>query len=233
MVEYIAFDADDTLWQSETHIREAQAQFRLLMQEYLNGSYDDRYLQETERRNIQHYGDGVKGFGLSMIETALELTEGRISPEHIRFLVNITKEMLAAPVQVLPEVEAVLDELSGDYPLMVITNGDLLDQEARFVRSGLSEYFRCLEVLSTKDPFSYSRILRRHRIRPEVFLMVGNSLRSDIWPVLEIGGQAVYIPSPGARNEPLQMDEPKPGPYVRLEHIGQLPEWLEARLLAA
>lgn len=233
MVEYIAFGADGTLWHSETHFREAQAQFRLLMQEYLNGSYDDRYLSETELRNIQHYGDGVKSFGLSMIETALELTEGRILPEHIRFLVNLTKEMLAAPVQVLPEVEPVLDELSGDYPLMVIAKGDLLDQETKFVRSGLSEYFRCLEVVSAKDPFSYSRILRRHRIHPEVFLMVGNSLRSDIWPVLEIGGQAVYIPSPGARNEPLEMNDPKLGRYMRLQHIAQLPEWLEARLLAA
>lgn len=233
MVEYIAFDTDNTLWRSETCFSEAQAQFGLLMQEYLNGSYDDRYLKETELRNIQHYGYGAKSFGLSMIETALELTGGRISPEHILFLVNLTKELLAAPVEVLPEVEAVLDELSGDYPLMVIAKGDLLDQETKFVRSGLGEYFRCLEVVSEKDPFSYSRILRRHRIRPEVFLMVGNSLRSDIWPVLEIGGQAVYIPSPGARNEPLQKDEPKPGPYVQLEHMGQLPEWLEARLLAA
>ncbi|MCS7069029.1 MAG: HAD family hydrolase [Meiothermus sp.] len=233
MVECIAFDADGTLWNGETQFCEAQAQFRRLMQEYLNGSYEDRYLEETERRNIQHYGYGVKSFGLSMIETALELTEGRISPEHIRFLVNLTKEMLAAPVRVLPEVEAVLDELSGDYPLMVITKGDLLDQETRFLRSGLSEYFRSLEVVSAKDPFSYSRILRRHRIRPEVFLMVGNSLRSDIWPVLEIGGQAVYIPSPGAKNEVLPMDDPKLGQYARLEHIGQLPEWLEARLLAA
>ncbi|GIW25632.1 HAD family hydrolase [Meiothermus sp.] len=232
MLEYIAFDADDTLWHSEAHFGEAQAQFRLLMQQYLNGSYEDRYLQETEQRNIQHYGYGVKGFGLSMIETALELTQGRISPEHIRFLVNLTKELLAAPVRVLPEVEAVLDELSGDYPLMVITKGDLLDQETRFLRSGLSEYFRCLEVVSEKNPFTYSRILRRHRIRPERFLMVGNSLRSDIWPVLEIGGQAVYIPAPGAQ-EPLPMDDSTPGQYVRLGSIGQLPEWLEARLLAA
>ncbi len=234
MVEYIAFDADDTLWHNQTHFSEAHAKFKLLMQDYLNGSYDGQYLYETEIRNIKHYGYGVKSFGLSMIETALELTEGRISPEHIRFLVNITKEMLAAPVQVLPDVEAVLDELSGDYPLMVITKGDLVDQESKFVRSGLSEYFRCIEVVSEKDPFSYSRILRRHRIRPEDFLMVGNSLRSDVLPVLEIGAQAVYIPhrQTGGR-EHVQMDDPKPKLYVELEHIGQLPEWLEAKLLAA
>lgn len=233
MVEYIAFDADDTLWHNQTYFSEAQAQFKLLMQEYLSGSYDGQYLHEAEIRNIQHFGYGVKSFGLSMIETALELTEGRISPEHIRFLINLTKEMLAAPVQVLPEVEAVLDELSGDYPLMVITEGDLLDQESKFVRSGLSEYFRCMEVVSEKDPFSYSRILRRHRIRPEDFLMVGNSLRSDVLPVLEIGGQAVYIPHRSGGRAYTQMDDPKSKLYVELEHIGQLPEWLEARLLAA
>lgn len=234
MVEYIAFDADDTLWHNETHFSEAHAKFKLLMQEYLNGSYDSQYLYETEIRNIKHYGYGVKSFGLSMIETALELTEGRISPEHIRFLVNITKEMLATPVQILPEVEAVLDELSGDYPLMVITKGDLLDQESKFVRSGLSEYFRCMEVVSEKNPFSYSRILRRHRIRPENFLMVGNSLRSDVMPVLEIGAQAVYIPHHQTWDrEHVPMDDPKPKLYIELEHIGQLPEWLEAKLLAA
>lgn len=234
MVEYIAFGADDTLWYNQTHFSEAHAKFKLLMQDYLNGSYDGQYLYETEIRNIKHYGYEVKSFGLSMIETALELTEGRISPEHIRFLVNITKEMLAAPVRVLPDVEAVLDELSGDYPLMVITKGDLVDQESKFVRSGLSEYFWCIEVVSEKDPFSYSRILRRHRIRPEDFLMVGNSLRSDVLPVLEIGAQAVYIPhrQTGGR-EHVQMDDPKPKLYVELEHIGQLPEWLEAKLLAA
>ncbi|MCX7802593.1 MAG: hypothetical protein N2313_06185 [Meiothermus ruber] len=229
MVEYIAFSPDDTLWHSETHIREAQAQFRQLMQLYLDGAYDDRYLLETEQRNVQHYGHGVKGLGLSMIETALELTGGRIAPEHIRLLVNLTKELLAAPVEVLPEVEAVLDELSGDYPLMVIAKGDLLDLETKFVRSGLSEYFRCLEVVSEKDPFSYSRVLRRHRIRPENFLMVGSSLPLDVWPVLEIGGQAVYIPPPTTRSA-----SPQPqGAYVQLERIGQLPDWLEARLLVA
>jgi putative hydrolase of the HAD superfamily len=234
MVEYIAFDADDTLWHHETQFSEAHAKFELLMQEYLTGSYDSQYLFDTEIRNLKHYGYGVKSFGLSMIETALELTDGRISPEHIRFLVNVTKEMLAAPMQVLPEVEAVLDELSGDYPLMVITKGDLLDQESKFVRSRLSEYFRCIEVVSEKDPFSYSRILRRHRIRPENFLMVGNSLRSDVVPVLEIGAQAVYIPRRQTwGREYVQMDEPRPRLYVELEHIGQLPEWLEARQLAA
>ncbi|GIW31925.1 MAG: haloacid dehalogenase [Meiothermus sp.] len=229
MIEHIAFSPDDTLWHSETHIREAQAQFRQLMQLYLDGAYDDRYLLETERRNVQYYGHGVKGLGLSMIETALELTGGRIAPEHIRLLLNITKELLAAPVEVLPEVEAVLDELSGDYPLMVIAKGDLLDLETKFVRSGLSEYFRCLEVVSEKDRFSYSRVLRRHRIRPENFLMVGSSLPLDVWPVLEIGGQAVYIPPPTAQGE-----GPRPqGAYVQLERIGQLPDWLEARLLVA
>lgn len=231
MLEFIAFDADDTLWHNETYFHEAQERFKRLMHRYLDDSYDGNHLYETEIRNLAHYGYGVKSFGLSMVETAIELTHGRISGRDVHSLVEITKEMLTAPVEVLPEVEAVLDELSGDYPLLLITKGDLLDQETKILRSGLGEYFRHLEVVSEKDRHSYGKILRRHSIRPEEFLMVGNSLRSDILPVLELGARAVYIPHPHTwAYEHVQMDDSRPKPYAQLQSIGELPEWLEAQL---
>ncbi len=230
MLEFIAFDADDTLWHNEPHFCEAQEQFKRLMHRYLDDSYDGNHLYETEVRNLSHYGYGVKGFGLSMVETAIELTGGQISARDIRSLVELTKEMLKAPVQPLPEVEAVLDELSGDYPLLLITKGDMLDQESKLLRSGLGEYFRHLEVVSEKDTHTYSRILRRHRIYPQEFLMVGNSLRSDILPVLELGAQAIHIPYPQTwAYEHIQLDDSKPKSYVQLESIAELPEWLEAQ----
>ncbi|MER3479298.1 MAG: haloacid dehalogenase [Meiothermus sp.] len=233
MLEFIAFDADDTLWHNETYFCEAQERFKRLMHRYLDDSYDGNHLYETEIRNLGHYGYGVKSFGLSMVETAIELTHGRISARDIHALIQLTKEMLCAPVEVLPEVEAVLDELSGDYPLLLITKGDLLDQESKILRSGLAEYFRHIEVVSEKDAATYSRILRRHRIRSEEFLMVGNSLRSDVLPVLELGGHAVHIPYPHTwAHEHVQLDNSRPKPYTQLGSIGELPEWLEAQLIS-
>jgi putative hydrolase of the HAD superfamily len=230
MLEFIAFDADDTLWHNETHFCAAQERFKRLMHKYLGDAYDGNHLYETEVRNLGHYGYGVKSFGLSMVETAIELTDGHISARDIHTLLELTKEMLCAPVEVLPEVEAVLDELSGDYPLLLITKGDLFDQESKILRSGLAEYFRHIEVVSEKNASTYGKILRRHGIRPEEFVMVGNSLRSDILPPLELGAHAVYIPSPQLwAHEHVQLDDARPKPYAQLGSIGELPEWLEAQ----
>lgn len=234
MVEFIAFDADDTLWHNETYFSEAQERFKLMMQEYQGGEYSGKHLYETEIRNLKHYGYGVKSFGLSMIESAIELTHGRISAADVGVLIELTKEMLNAPVHLLPEVRAVLDELSGDYPLMVITKGDLLDQKQKFNRSGLAEYFRTVEVVNEKDRHTYCEILHRYRIRPEEFLMVGNSLRSDVLPVIEIGGQAIHIPYHQTwEHERVLLEGLQPRSFVQLEGIGQLPQWLESKLLAA
>lgn len=234
MVEFIAFDADDTLWHNETYFSEAQERFKVMMQEYQGGEYSGKHLYETEIKNLKHYGYGVKSFGLSMIESAIELTHGRISATDVSVLIELTKDMLNAPVNLLPEVRAVLDELSGDYPLMVITKGDLLDQKGKFNRSGLAEYFRAVEVVNEKDPQTYCDVLRRHRIRPEEFLMVGNSLRSDVLPVIEIGAQAIHIPYHQTwEHERVLLEDLQPRPFTQLESLGQLPEWLEARLLAA
>lgn len=230
MLEFIAFDADDTLWHNETHFCMAQERFKALMQAYLGDAYDGNHLYETEVSNLPHYGYGVKSFALSMVETAIQLTGGRISAQDIHALLELAKEMLGAPVEVLPEVETVLDELSGDYPLLLITKGDLFDQESKILRSGLAQYFRHIEVVSEKNAHTYGKILRRCGIRPEQFVMVGNSLRSDILPPLELGAQAVHIPSPQLwAYEHVQLENLRPKAYTQLRSIGELPEWLEAQ----
>lgn len=234
MLELIAFDADDTLWHCETHFAEAQCKFKSMMQKYLQDDYNDRHLFETETRNLGHYGYGVKSFGLSMIESAVELTQGRISVKDIQALVELTKEMLEAPVQVFPKVEEALARLSDQYVLMVISKGDLFDQENKLARSGLGDFFHDIEVVSEKDTHTYRKILYKYGLRSRNFMMVGNSLRSDILPVVEIGASAVYIPYANTwAYEQVQLDESKPKPFIELASITELPDWLDARVLAA
>lgn len=234
MLELIAFDADDTLWHCETHFAEAQCKFKSMMQKYLQDDYNDRHLFETETRNLGHYGYGVKSFGLSMIESAVELTQGRISVRDIQALVELTKEMLEAPVQVFPQVEQALARLSDQYVLLVISKGDLFDQENKLARSGLGDFFHDIEVVSEKDTHTYRKILYKYGLRARNFMMVGNSLRSDILPVVEIGANAVYIPYANTwAYEQVQLDESKPKPFIELTSITLLPDWLDARALAA
>lgn len=234
MLELIAFDADDTLWHCETHFAEAQCKFKSMMQKYLQDDYNDRHLFETETRNLAHYGYGVKSFGLSMIESAVELTQGRISVRDIQALVELTKEMLEAPVQVFPQVEQALARLSDQYVLLVISKGDLFDQENKLARSGLGDFFHDIEVVSEKDTHTYRKILYKYGLRARNFMMVGNSLRSDILPVVEIGANAVYIPYANTwAYEQVQLDESKPKPFIELTSITLLPDWLDARALAA
>jgi putative hydrolase of the HAD superfamily len=221
--EAIAFDADDTLWHNERFYVEAQTRFAQLLSHYHKPEWVSERLYQTEVHNIQHFGYGVKAFALSMIETAVELTEGRISGRDIQVLINLAKEMLSADVQLLDHVQEMIPQLARDYHLMVITKGDLLDQETKIVRSGLGQYFQFIEVVSQKTSASYERILTRYSIAPESFLMVGNSLRSDILPILELGGHAVYIPYETTWLHEAADPPPSGQPgYYQLEHIGQL-----------
>ena len=192
--DWIAFDADDTLWHTEYLYSQAQARFAALLNQYHDPAWVQQSLYTTETRNIAHFGFGVKAFALSMIETAVELTEGRVSGQDIHTLVEIAKEMLNAEVVLIDEVHATLTRLAADYRLMVITKGDLLDQERKIARSGLEPLFQGVEIVSDKDRASYERLFKRHAVEPARIVMVGNSLRSDILPVLEVGGSAVYIP---------------------------------------
>jgi putative hydrolase of the HAD superfamily len=226
--DIIAFDADDTLWHNERLYVDAQARFAQLLARYHNPEWIGERLYQTETQNIQHFGYGIKAFALSMIETAVELTEGRLTGQDVQTLIDLAKEMLGADVQLLDHVGETIPLLAASYRLMLITKGDLLDQETKVSRSGLGQYFQSIEVVSQKTHEIYERVLNRYFIVPERFLMVGNSLKSDILPILELGGSAVYIPY-----ETTSLHEVASPPtdgqtgYYLLEHIGQLPALLE------
>jgi putative hydrolase of the HAD superfamily len=224
MFDLIAFDADDTLWHNETLYARAQDRFMRLLESYHSREWIEQRLYETEMRNLRHFGYGIKAFMLSMIETAIELTEGRIDGNEIRQIVEAGKEMLQAEVQLFEGVEKTLEALSDSYPLMIITKGDLLDQHSKIERSGISGYFQFFEVISDKTRESYSAILNKHKVDPARFLMVGNSLRSDILPVLELGGTAVFVPySLTWAHEAVVDQEVNSERYFHIDHIGMLP----------
>ena len=223
----IAFDADDTLWHNERLYVHAQSRFKALLSPYHSPEWIEERLYQAELRNLGHFGYGIKGFALSMIETAVELTEGRISGGDIQTIIDIAKGMLSAEVELLEHAAETTARLAQRYPLMLITKGDLRDQEIKIARSGLADHFRRIEIVSEKNPASYAALLKRYAIPPERFLMVGNSLRSDVLPVLELGGSAVYIPYQHTwGHEAADPPVGQPG-YYHLAHLGLLPELLE------
>lgn len=194
MIEVIGFDGDDTLWHNETVFSLTQARFRELLAPHVSSDDVDRRLFETERRNLSIFGYGVKGFTLSMIETAIELTGGRIDGEEVREILDAGKAMLAHPVELLEGVRDCIRAVAPGRTVLLITKGDLFDQESKLARSGLAEEFDGVEVVSEKDGATYRRVLARHGADPSSFLMVGNSLRSDVLPALDIGARAVHVP---------------------------------------
>ncbi len=222
--DLIGFDADDTLWQNERYYNEAQTRFAQLLSHYHPEEWVRERLYETETRNIQHFGYGVKAFALSMIETAVELTEGRISGQDIKTLVEVAREMLDAEVELLPQVREAIHLLAKTHRLALITKGDLLDQERKIERSGLGQYFQDVEIVSHKTPAAYAQFLKKLSIPAERFLMVGNSLRSDILPVLQLGGSAVHIPY-GSTWQHEQADTPPMGTpgFQAVSEFGQIP----------
>lgn len=224
MIDVIAFDADDTLWHNERLFRGTEREFRLLLARYHDEAWIEKRLFETEVRNLEHYGYGIKAFMLSMVETAVELTEGRVTGDEIRRILDLGRAMLATPVGLLDGVDETLGNLAGAHTLMVITKGDLLDQETKVQRSGLRDRFRWVEVVSRKDADVYRRILDRYGIPPDRFLMVGDSLRSDVLPVIEIGGAAVHIPNGDPwQHERIDVDASVRERYVELGSIRELP----------
>ena len=190
----IGFDADDTLWHNEVIFERTHERYRELLASCHDAATVDRTLFATEMRNLELYGYGIKGFTLSSIETAIEISGGRINAQEIRQLIELGREMLAHPVNLLDGVVATLEALAPQYRLVLITKGDLRDQERKLAKSGLAGHFQVVEIVSEKDTGSYERLFSRHAITPEKFLMVGNSLKSDILPVLELGGAGAHIP---------------------------------------
>lgn len=190
----IGFDADDTLWHNEVIFERVHVRYRALLAQYHDTATVDRVLFATEMRNLPFYGYGIKGFTLSAIETAIELTAGKISPEEIQQLIVLGREMVSHPVELLEGVTETLTALKGSYRLVAITKGDLYNQEQKFAKSGIAAQFRHIEIVSEKNEGTYATIFSRYGIEPKRFLMVGNSLKSDILPVLALGGAGVYVP---------------------------------------
>jgi len=224
MFDLIAFDADDTLWHNETLYAAAEGKLAGLLSDYADRDAVSQRLFETEMGNLEYYGYGIKSFTLSMIETAIKISGGKIQGDRIEQIIQLARAMLTNQTELLEHVEETVRDLSQSYPLMIITKGDLLDQEVKLSRADIGDYFQHVEIVSHKTPATYADLLSRHKIEPHRFLMVGNSLKSDVLPVVELGGHAVYIPYHVTWAH--EVVEHHPGDhngYHELEHIGQLP----------
>lgn len=193
-IKVIAFDADDTLWINEPYFLETEKKFCALLEDYLPAHSIAQELFKTEMQNLALYGYGVKGFILSMVETAIRISEKTVNIEIVEKAIQYGKDLLAKPIVLLEGVEEVLKSLSGQYKLVVATKGDLLDQERKLKKSGIEHYFHHTEIMSDKQEADYSKLIRHLDIKPREFLMIGNSIKSDILPVLAIGGHAVHVP---------------------------------------
>ena len=193
-ISVIGFDADDTLWVNETYFRETEERFAELLEGYETKNKIDQELFKMEMKNLELYGYGIKGFMLSMIESALDLSNDAIPHKTITEIIDLGKKMISQPVELLDGVEEVLQNLGKKYRLIVLTKGALLDQERKLQRSGLSKYFHHIEVLSDKKEANYKNLLEHLEIPINSFLMIGNSLKSDVIPILNIGGKAIHIP---------------------------------------
>ncbi|MBP9952541.1 MAG: HAD family hydrolase [Cypionkella sp.] len=227
-ITLIGFDADDTLWQNETFFQLTQARFAGLLADHAEADHLQERLLAAERRNLGHYGFGVKAFTLSMIETAIEVTGGQVPARVISELIAAGREMLAHPIDLLPGARMTVETLAHTHHIVLITKGDLLDQERKLAQSGLGDLFHGVEIVSHKTPQSYRAIFARHRADPGAALMVGNSLRSDVLPVIELGGWGVHIPH--SMTWALEhADEPLNHPRFRsLPDISLLPDLVES-----
>jgi len=193
-IKVIAFDADDTLWDNEAYFQEAEKKFCVLFEDYLPQHSVSRELLKTEIQNLNLYGYGIKGFILSMIETAIRITDGRVDSKTTWKIIEIGQAITQMPVNIMPGVEEVLPVLRTRYRLVMATKGDLVDQERKLRKSGLERFFHHIEIMSEKKEDDYRRLIKRLDILPEEFVMIGNSIKSDVLPVLNIGGHGIHIP---------------------------------------
>ncbi len=193
-IKVIAFDADDTLFVNEPYFQQTEEKFCELMQDYLSHQGLSQELFKIEIQNLEHYGYGIKGYILSMIEAAMIISDKTIHIDVIEKIIGFGKELLHKPIELLSDVEPTLQQLFGKYKLIVATKGDLLDQRRKLHNSGLGHFFHHIEVMSDKKEADYNDLLKRLEIQPSEFLMIGNSLKSDVLPVLNIGGYAIHVP---------------------------------------
>ncbi|MFV0522122.1 MAG: HAD family hydrolase [Mangrovibacterium sp.] len=228
-IRIIAFDADDTLWATEDYFRAAERKFSKIFQK--NGTHEELMKKhfDTILQNMPIYGFGIKAFTLSSIEAALKITDYTLTPIQTEKILNIGKEMLTAKVEVLKGVRETLHELHGSYKLVVLTKGDLLDQQRKLNESGLRSYFEHIEVMSDKKTTDYQALFRLFNIKPEEFMMVGNSLKSDVIPIVELGACGVHIPYHTTwEYEQLDLKELDKHQYHNLTHISELPDLLKS-----
>ena len=228
MLTTIGFDADDTLWQNETFFRLTEDRFLQVLRDHADPHQLRERLIAAERRNLDYYGFGVKGFTLSMIETAVEVTEGRVPASVIGDLVAMGRELLEHPMELLPHARATVSELAPDFRLVLITKGDLLHQERKLAQSGLGDLFDGVEIVSDKTAATYLTIFARHGTGADQALMVGNSLKSDVIPALEAGAWGVHVP-----HEHEWSFEAADAPdghqrFCRIAHLGELPDLIRA-----
>lgn len=225
-VQVIAFDADDTLWVNEPFFREIEEKFCNMLEDYLPHHSVSRELLSIEVGNLVYYGYGVKSFILSMIETAIKVSDGTISNKAIEKIIGLGKELLSKPIELLDGVEEVLQALQGKYKLVMATKGDLLDQEKKLNKSGLAKYFHHIEIVSDKKEPEYQKLIKHLDIQPHQFLMVGNSLKSDVIPVLNIGGYGFHVPYHTTwEHERVDINIEHPH-FRQLQHIGEALEYL-------
>ena len=227
-IKIIAFDADDTLWVNEPIFTKTQEACKSLLKKYIDPAVLEEKLYSTEVKNLKLFGYGVKGFTLSMIETAIELSEGKITGQEIQSIIALAKEMVQHPVELLPNIKSTLEQLQDQYELMIITKGDLFDQESKIARSGIADYFNRIEIVSEKDEQTYQDLFRRHNIELHHFLMLGNSLKSDVLPIIKLGGQAIHIPFHTTWvHETVPQNTQEALDYVTLKDVSLLPQYLD------
>lgn len=227
-VTTVGLDADDTLWHNETIFRLSHKRFAELLADHAEEPVMLDRLAQVERRNLRLYGYGVKGFTLSMLETAMELCDGSAPPHIVREILAAGREMLVHPVETLPGVDETLAELAENYRLVLVTKGDLMDQERKLAASGLGELFAAVEIVSEKDRSTYDRVFARHGSGAAEAVMAGNSMKSDVLPAIEAGAWAAHIPYHITWAHELA-DAPEGNPrYVSLSRIGELPDWIAA-----
>lgn len=221
-IKVIGFDADDTLWVNEPYYREAEEEFIQLMKAY--GVEDDiaAELFSTEIANLELYGYGIKAFMLSLVECAIRLSGGSVSAQTISKIIGIGKGMLQRPIELLDDVKRVLEELAPNYRLIVATKGDLLDQEGKMRRSGIASYFHHIEVMSDKKEQAYIQLLHHLDIEPCDFLMIGNSLKSDIIPPLNLGAWAIHVPFHTTWAHEEVEEDPQVGQFFRVNHLHEI-----------
>lgn len=226
-IKVIGFDADDTLWVNETYFRETEERFAELLEGFETKNKIDQELFKMEMANLELYGYGVKGFMLSMIESALDLSNGTIRQQTISEIISLGKRMISHPVELLDGVVEVLEKLKDTYRLIVLTKGDLLDQERKLEKSGLSQYFHHVEVLSDKKESNYKNLLDHLDIDINQFLMIGNSLKSDILPILNLGAQAVHIPFHTTWAHEIVSEENIVNNHLKLNSLKEILNYLE------